>query len=38
MSKSKTVLLCERAATERAAAEVFELSPREIEIQKALGA
>ena len=31
-------LLCERAAAERAAAETFELSPREIELQKSLGA
>ena len=28
----------ERAAAERAAAETFELSPREIELQKTLGA
>ena len=30
------LLLCERAAAERAAAKTFELSPREIELQKSL--
>ena len=31
------LLLCERAAAERAAAKTFELSPRELELQKTLG-